>query len=231
MYSFLWLLPVMFLSGHVQVWSHRNCLRLALSVCSTKESYWSWFSAGCSLSLIQMCYQLRSEWMKNITGYVNQKLLLLLILDFWSLCHCSAIVVHVYFVFFDLVWIFLLLLLVCFVLLESSVEPPSHEHFCYSHCILVLYQSWWPCSIGGRDEWKPLAVFQVTLCFPWCHVNLVLGFFHLCNTGCVLFFYTVACCCCFFSESAVDVPPLWVYSLILSCESVDHTLCLKKMKL
>lgn len=69
--------------------------------------------------------------------------------------------------------------------------------FCYSHCILVLYQSSWSCSIGGRDEWKPLAVFQVTLCFPWYKINVVLGFLHLYNTVCLFFFYTMACCCCF----------------------------------
>lgn len=116
------------LSDHVQVWSGSDCLRLALSVCSTKESYWICFSGGCSLSVIQMHCQLGSEQTKNITGYINHKLLLLLILFFWSLCRCFAIVVHVCSVFFGWVWIFLLLL-VCFVLLKSSVEPPSHEHF------------------------------------------------------------------------------------------------------
>lgn len=119
---------VLSLPDHVQVWSGRNCLRLALSLCSTKESYWIWFSGGCSVSLIQMLCHLGSKWMKTITGYVNHKLQLLLISFFWSLCHCYAIVVHICFVFFD--WVgFFLLLLICFVLLKSSVEPPSHEHF------------------------------------------------------------------------------------------------------
>lgn len=88
-------------------------LSLALSVCSTKESYWIWFSGWCTPSLILVHCQLGSEWMKNITEYVNHKLLLLLILDFWSLCRCSAVVVHVCFVFFDWVWIFFLFALFC----------------------------------------------------------------------------------------------------------------------
>lgn len=214
------------LSDHVQVWSGGNCLRLALSVCSTKENYWIWFSGGCSLSVIQMHFQLGSEQTKNITGYINHKLLLLLILVF-GLFVIALPLLFMYVLSFLVGCGFLFVIgLLCFA--EELCRAPISWAFCYSHCILVLYQSWWPCSIGGRDEWKTLAVFQVTLCFPWDHINLVLGFFHLCNTECVFFFYTVACCCCFFSESAVDVPQLWIYSLILSCESVDHTPCLKK---
>lgn len=158
--------------------------------------------------------------MKNITGYVNHKLLLLLILVFLVtlslLCHYWSCMFCVFWFGTDFLCWFALF---CW----KACRAPISWAFCHSHCILVLYQSWWPCSIGGRDEWKPLAVFQVTLCFPWYHINLVLGFFHLCNTECVLFFYIVARCCCFFSESTIYVPRLWVYSLILSCESVDHT--------
>lgn len=217
------------LSDHVQVWSGRNCLRLAQSVCSTKETYWMGFSGGCSLSLIQLLCQLGSEWMKNITGYdyANHKLLLLLIFFFWSLCHCSAIVVHVSFVFFWLGRRFFLL--VCFVLLKSSVEPLSHEHF-VTH-IAFLYCTRVGDHVPSVEEMSEshwlyfrwhCAFLDTTL--TWC-----LAFFHLCNTECVLFFYTVACCCCFFAESAVHVPQLWVYSLILSCG--HHVLSLKKPKL
>lgn len=132
--------------------------------------------------------------MKNITGHLNHKVLLLLIfILFLSFCHCSAILIVVYFVFFD--WLGGFVGLFCFA--RELCKATISWAFCYSHCILVLYQSWWPCSVGGRDEWKPLAVFQVTLCFALYQINLVLGFLHLDNTKCVLFFYTMACCCCF----------------------------------
>lgn len=119
--------------------------------------------------------------MKNISGYINHKLMLLLILVFGHFV--IALPLFFMYVLSFLIWYgFFFVGLLCFA--EELCRAPISWAFCYSHCILVLYQSWWPCSIGGRDEWKPLAVFQVTLCFPWYHTNLVLGFFHLCNTVC-----------------------------------------------
>lgn len=159
--------------------------------------------------------------------YLNHKLMLLLILVFGHFVIALPLF-FMYVLSFLIGYGLFFVGLLCFA--EELCRAPISWAFCYSHCILVLYQSWWPCSIGGRDEWKPLAVFQVTLCFPWYHINLVLGFFHLCNTECVLFFYTVACCCCFFSESTQDVPQLWVlftYSELWECGS--HIM--SKMKL
>lgn len=173
-------------SDHVQVWSGWNCLRLALSVCRTKESFWIWFSGGCSLSLILVHCQLGSEWMKNITGYVNHKLLLLLILDFWSLCRCSAIVVHVCFVFCDWVWISFLL--VCFVLLKSSVETPSHEHF-VTH-IAFLY-----CTRVG-DHVPSVEEMSES---HWLYFRWHCAFLDATLTWCLAFFISVTLGVCSFS--------------------------------
>lgn len=195
--------------------------QLCLCVAAILRAIESNFLGGGSLLWIQVFCQPESEQM-NVTGHLSHSVA---VVSFYYFCH---FVVVMPFLFLYALSLFIMcggdiVGLLCFA--RELCNAIISRAFCYSRCILVLYQSWWPCSIGGRDEWKPLAVFQVTLCFPWYHINLVLGFLHLYNTKCVLFFYTMACYC--FSFSAECRRCSSVLSLFSSeLGELDHTSCL-----
>ena len=161
--------------------------------------------------------------MKNITGHLNHKVLLLLIYTIFvtlqSFCHSCMLCL--FWLGRGFVGLF------CF---ASSVKLPSHEHF-VTH-IAFLY-----CTRVG-DHVPSVEEMNES---RWLYFRWHCAFLYTKLTWCLAFSIFITQRVCSFSilrhaavafpflQSAVDVPQFWVCSL-LSWESVDHTSCLPLKK-